>query len=74
MRLVHKCPKCGSFNTMAVPPLSAEETVYHMVLLRRYACLACNWPFREFAGKVRLVRRPAPERRQSIPGRRPSGD
>jgi hypothetical protein len=70
MRLAHKCPKCGGFNTMAIPPLSAEETVYHMVLLRRYACLGCNWPFREFAAKVHPVKRRTPDPARRFPGKR----
>ena len=67
MRLAHKCPKCGGYDVMAIPPLSAEETVYHMVLLRRYGCNGCNWPFREFAGKLHVVKRRVAERVRPLP-------
>ena len=56
MHLAHRCPKCAGYNTVHVPPRSPEEAVYDMLLVRRYGCMTCNWPFRELALKVHLVK------------------
>ena len=63
MYLAHQCPKCGGYETVHVPPMSLEESVYDgILLLRHYGCMRCNWPFREFAFQVHLRTTPRPPR------------
>ena len=35
--------------------MSRLHGFYELVLIRTYRCMQCNWPFREFALKVRPV-------------------
>lgn len=41
--------------------MSRLHRLYELVLIRTYRCMQCNWPFREFAFNVRLVRGTGPQ-------------
>jgi len=57
MRLTHRCPKCHSLNTeRIVTPLNGIDVLRSLILVLRYRCVACNWPFTDFDFNVRLLR------------------
>jgi len=60
MPLVHRCPKCGGTRTeRIVTPLNGHDFLRMLVLVLRYRCLRCNWPFTDFALNVRFRRKHA---------------
>ncbi len=66
MRFGHRCPNCGSFRTKRSGAMSRLHGLYEWALVRTYRCMQCNWPFREFALKLRPIsNRPAQAKAQA---------
>ena len=55
MQLHRRCPKCRSTDTFRVGYLSLWEALLTLLLIRRYGCRSCNWPFRDFALNLRVA-------------------
>ena len=69
MPLAHRCPKCRSTRTERVrSPLNRLDLLRLLVLVLRYRCQRCNWPFTDFALNLRLVKPREQSRASSTSG------